>query len=458
MHPTLHIQNLFDALNLRGWGVNGYLKLKCLPRQNRVVGLASQGDIVVVSADCPPAFVRYMLRTTMVSDVVALRYQVDPDPRKYLDSQAVFESLVNDPKWEVARQRSPILSPYVKSAAVYKAARASGIPVSQSEWQAAVLLTGEMNDKAKLYQECEPAQIPVPQYWVTRRDSLVDCVADLLETDQRPLYIRQTRSAATIGNITVRRERSRYLVPEFKGCALSYDEFVRLIQDYTRTSFEDDFIIAELLDLYASPGTLYFADDNGVTVVCHTAQILNKNRTFLGFTFPIEDDKIKKHFQSVEQWVRRLIEPWRQKGFRGYGNIDWMITKEGSAFLAERNARQTAVIPSLTIADACSGSARRTFPIGAPAFSIITRDIVPLERAHTFEEVYAALNYKGLLWEQNKDGEGVIITAPPLPRFGNNSAGVMAIGHNLERACEIYIESLGTLGAQESELLFGSKT
>lgn len=459
IQPVLHVQNIFDALNPHGSGVNGHLKLKCLQLQNRVAGLANSGDIIAISDDCSETFVNYILRTTRVSDVLSLRYPVSPNLREYLDAHSVFNELVQDPSWEATVKRHPVLSPYMKSPAVYQAARAAGITVSQREWEAVVTdcLTEKMNDKSIFYRECDEAGIPVPRHWVVGGTELIDCVVELLKIGHNPLYIRQTRSAGTFGNITTERVNSSYLIHEWKTHALGDKEFVQNLEKFIKTSLSDEFVISEMLDLYASPGTLFYAGDVDVTVICHTYQILDKNRFFLGFMYPIEDKKVKKHFGVIEEWLRSVIEPWRQRGYRGYGNIDWMITKEGDSFFAERNTRQTAVVPPLSIANACSKLPRRNSSIVAPVFSIFTNDNVKLERATTFEEVYALLRKKRLLWEQSKHGEGVIITIPPSPQFGINTVGIMALASDLPTVYEIYSRALEAFGSQENELLFELK-
>ena len=79
IQPILHVDNRFDALNLRGTGVNGYLKLKCLQLHDRVVGLAAPGDVVAISDNCPQTFIDYMLGTLQVANVLSVRYSVDYD-------------------------------------------------------------------------------------------------------------------------------------------------------------------------------------------------------------------------------------------------------------------------------------------------------------------------------------------------------------------------------------------
>jgi hypothetical protein len=348
----------------------------------------------------------------------------------------------------------------MKSSAVYHAARAANVTVSQSEWKAVVTdcLSVKMNDKAIFYQECKKAGIPVPRHWVVSSTDLTDCLADLLKMGHNPLYIRQTRSGGALGNITVERMNSSYWIQEMGTHALRQREFTQILDGFIKNSFSDDYVITEILDLHASPGTLFYADDADVRVICHTYQILNRNRFFLGFMYPIEEEKISKHFKLMEHWLHLLIEPWRQLGYRGYGNVDWMVTKEGDSFLAERNTRQTAVVAPLSIANACSGLDRRGFTIAAPALSILTKDYVELERAMTFEEVYALLRKKRLIWEPGKHDAGVIITIPPSPRFGINVVGIMVVANDLSTANRVYGRALHALGSQESDLLFEPKT
>ncbi|MFQ5992273.1 MAG: hypothetical protein ACE5NA_07525 [Nitrospiraceae bacterium] len=459
MRPRLHVQNIFDALNPNGMGVSGDLKLRCLHLQKRVFALAKPGDVVAVSADCSPAFVEYMTRTTSVSDVIPLRHQVSADPQRNLNSQSVFEALAHSAHWEAARQRHPVLSPYIKSAEIYRVSETAGIAVSDSENQATkdVEFSDKMNDKAVFYEECEEMGIPVPRHWVFNGRALADQVLQLLAVGHGPLILRQTRSGGTAGNITADRTVSKYRVPELRAGVLSDKEFVKVLQEFGRSSFSDQFVVTEFLDLYASPGTLFYSDEAGVTVISHTYQILDKNRVFLGFSFPIEDERICGHFPSIEEWVHRLMEPWWQRGYRGYGNIDWMVTKDGESFLAERNARQTGVIPPLAIANALLGHDRASPCVVAPETSIVTRDSLHVRKAMTFEQVYGELEKRKLLWEQSDHGEGVIVSIPPSPEFGIHSIGILAIGASGSTAHEIHDQALHALGTAKSELLFAAE-
>jgi hypothetical protein len=452
VRPSLHIQNIYDALNPNGTGVNGNLKLKCIQLQNRVIGLANAGDIIVVSDDCPAEFTEYMLTTTRATDVLVVGYPVSRDLRKYIDARSVFEELVNNPLWDSVKRRNPVLNPYMWSPAICQAAREGGLDVTEAEWKAVVddRLVEKLNDKAVFYNECENLAIPVPKYWIANSEAVTEQVVHLLQAGYNSLYLRQTRSGGALGNITIEKTNRGNVIREFSSHEMSFNEFERVLGDFIRTSFWDQFVISELLDLYASPGTLFYADEVSTTVICHTYQILNNERSFLGFMYPIEDKFIRRHFHAVEEFVHKLVEPWRKLGYRGYGNIDWMVTKDGDVYMAERNARQTAVISPLRIANGLSQSDFGRSPIVAPVLSVITRDMLDLDRPTTFSQLHAKLKKSKLLGQT----EGIIITIPPSSRFGINSVGLMAISDNSSMTYEIYLRALHVLGVAKEKWLF----
>ena len=451
---TFHIQNIFDALNPHGTGVSGHLKLKCLQLENRVISLASSGDIVVINEDCPLEFIEYVLRITGTKDVLLLPHQVSRDLRKYLSASSVFRDLESNPLWNMVRRRVPILAPYMHSAAVCRAAREAGVDVPDGMWNTVVVdrLTERMNDKAVFYEECMALGLPVPRFWIAEADTVIDSVIELLRDGVTSLYIRQTRSGGAFGNITVEKTHLGYSIRELGAQALSHGEFVQILRHFVQTSFWDEFIVAELLDLYASPGTLFFADDEVVTVICHTYQILSRDRAFIGFLYPIRDEKIKQHFEEVERAVRKLIEPWRKQGYRGYGNVDWMVTLDGKVYFAERNARMTAVVPPLNLVNKLLK--HKEAAIIAPRIALITRDAFDVGRPTTFREVKELFQRENLLWEESKGVGGVVITIPPLPRLGLNTIGLMFIGSSLAEAHRIYERTLHIFGVDREEMLF----
>lgn len=454
--PAFHVQNVFDVLSPFGVGVNGYLKLKCLQVQNRVVGLASSGDIIAVSDDCPQAFVAYMLDILGAEDVTVLRYRASRNLRRYLNAYSTFESLVEDPMWETVRRLKPRLEPYIQSPAIYKAARESGLHIEQATWDTMVTdrLAEKMNDKAVLHQECERLGIPVPEHWIVDGKELINAVTALLDSGIESLYIRQTRSGGAFGNITVEQNNGRFVTPELGTTALNRDGLIQILKTYIRSNAWDQFVISETLDLYASPGTLFYAGDEDVSVVCHSYQVLTQDRRFLGFSYPIQDETIRTHFRAMEHAVHELVEPWRQRGYRGYGNIDWMITKTGGYFIAERNARETATVPALNIADVISGAKKIGGRVVSPPLSVFTQDRMYFDAPITFEEIYGRLQKNNLLLGQSSRDAGVIVSAPPSPAFGIYSIGMIVLGTNAQSLLKTYGTATRVLGAQENKLLF----
>jgi len=454
--PMLHVQNVFDVLSTYGMGVNGYLKIKSLQVQNRAVGLAKSGDIVAVTDDCSQEYIDYILQTTGATDVLVLRYHVSRDLKKHINSRVVFGGISRDPRWKEALRRNLALDPYIQSASFYRNAREFGIKIPRKEWKSIVTdhLVEEMNDKAVLHRECLELKVPVPRHWIIRGGDLAGKVAALLCSGNRSLYIRYARSAGSYGNVTVDRIGSEYWIRELVDHPLRKDEFLFALRRFASPHINDEFVVSELLDLHASPGTLFYVDDKETRVVCHTNQILTKNRGYLGFEFPVEDELVKKYFSEIERSTFALAEPWRRRGFRGYGNIDWMVTKDGKCYIAERNARQTGVIPGIKIANDLIERAPQFPVLRSPGQAIVTGDRMYFERAAGFEDVQTVLKREKLLLPRGEYKDGVVVAIPPLPAFGINSVGLIALGDTLQEAYEYYSRALQVLGSKGDKLLF----
>jgi hypothetical protein len=455
VRPNFHIQNIFDALNPLGNGVNDSLKLRCLQLQNRVVGLANSGDIVVVEIGCSQAFIEYILNITGATDVLILHHKASRDMDTYISAESIFSELHHAPIWDVAQQRRPGLSPYIRSVAVYVAARAAGITIPEDDWKLVVEnhLFERMNDKSLFHKECKESGIPVPKHWVVSSDELVGATIDLLTRGYGPLYIRPTKSGGMVGNITVDLINSEYVVREHGIRIQSETDFVKEIQQIVNSGFWNEYVIAKLMELVASPGTLFFANDECVKIISHSSQRFDTSQRFLGFVYPIKDEEVKRHFSTIETSLQHLIEPWRRRGYRGFGNIDWMVTKDGEMLVAERNIRQTAVVAPLMIVNKMSRADTTESTMIAPPLSVLTRDALEIEGPTSFETVYATLHKANVLIEQNGYSEGVIITMPPLPRLGINAISFMTLGSSVSSAYEYYDRTLKALGHEEEESL-----
>ncbi|MHB8841817.1 MAG: hypothetical protein ACYC56_08530, partial [Candidatus Aquicultor sp.] len=134
--------------------------------------------------------------------------------------------------------------------------------------------------------------------------------------------------------------------------------------------------------------------------------------------------------------------------------IDWMITKTGEHFIAERNARETATVPALNIADVVSGANKTGTRVVSPPLSVFTQDRMYFEEPVTFEDVYERLRENSLLSGQSSNNSGVVISAPPSPAFGIYSIGIVVLGTNTENLLKTYNAATRVLGAQENKLLF----
>lgn len=447
MSTTLHIQNIFDALNFQGSGVNGHLKMKCMQLQNRVMALAVSNDIVVVSEDCPQSFCDYIAHLKGISNVLVLRYKVTDDLRGYVNSQVLFSELNKDQNAQLARELKPRLQPYMHSAHFYETAKKYKWHVEPEAWRTNVELGNveKMNDKTTLYKECKEIGIPIPEYWVFSREELVSSIVTLMEKHSE-LFIRQSNSGGGLGNTVAKKCNNEYLLDAVSDQLLSLNEFSTYLQLFARSSLSEYFVVSKLLNLYASPGTLFYVTQDSVNIIAHTSQILNTKRMFTGFMYPIIDERVNGHFQTIEHYVMKLINPWRERGFRGYGNIDWMVTTEDEVFVAERNARQTAVVAPLEVL--------RNIKHGALSnLATITKDMLHLLDPQSFDDVIRKLTMQSLLYENPEDG-GIIITIPPSQDFGANQLGIMSIHKNISKALEIYERALILLEKEHEISLF----
>ncbi len=452
----LHIQNIFDALNPTGQGVDGTLKLRCLNLQNRVVGLANSGDIVAVTDDCPTTFVDYMLGLTGMDEVLSLHQTVSPDLNEKLNSRSIFAGLAQHFSWGEALERAPLLNPYIRSPSFYVATQDSGLIIPEEESRTWITrrLAEQMNDKREFYRECTERDIPIPRYWSATEKDLSRVTLEALDRSGGSLYIRPTRSGGTVGNLTIEKINSEYQIRGSKVGLIDREELAHALQNHVKGGYWSEYVISELVNATASPGTLFFADDQHVTIISHTLQILDRNRVFLGFKYPIEDESIRQHFELVESFVQSLVEPWRKRGFRGYGNLDWMVTSEAeNVLVAERNARQTAVVAPLTIVNQAMDSCAQRSVLSAPPGCLFTRDDLEMRSPARFDEVYSILKSHGLLIEELNQSEGVVITMPPLPLFGNRSVGIMAIAMDTGSAQTIYKQAIGLLADGDAALL-----
>ena len=452
----LHVQNIFDALNPLGGGVIGQSKLRCLQLHNRAVSLADSGDIIAIGAECDPQFVSYMLGITGAANVLTLRYRVNPRPEVYLNAGSVFEELKADPDWDSAMRRNPTLYPYMKSASVYESALGAGMAIPKFDRRIAITdnLSDRMNDKALFYRECSAMDIPIPKYWVVGQGDLASTTVELLENGYGPLYIRPTKSGGTVGNFAIDRSNSTFHMLESGTQFHGVDQTVQAIAKLSESGIWNEYLISELWELAASPATLFHADDETVRIISHTTQILDTSRSFNGFAYPIENEAFRRHFDTVEEALTKLIEPWRRRGYRGFGNIDWMVTQKGEFAMAERNARQTSTVTPLVIADKALRGNSKIERTEAPDISILTQDALTIDGGATFDAVVEKLRGHDLLFGQRGRTDGVIITTPPSSQSGIRTFGLMVLGDDSYSSFDFYKKVLSAFGLEQAGPVF----
>lgn len=450
---NFHVQNIYDVFARHAIGIDGFLKLKCVQVQNRGVALADSGDIVAVSADCPESFIDYLTSVTGVTDLTTLRYMVDPDPRRHINSIGVLRSMSKDPKWRWVLSRKFVLVPYIQSAAFYVAAREVGLPVPSRIWKTVVEegIVDRMNDKTVLHESCEKLDIPVPQHWILSGRELSERLISLLDAGMGALYVRKSQSAGAYGNFMLEKRGAKYVLHNQQSRSFSASGVKRLLDSITRKT--DLFVVNRFLKLVSSPSTLFYADDEGVRIISHSAQVLSHVGSFQGFAYPIEDDRIRARLPEIEDYTERLLEPWVKAGFRGYGNVDSMLTAEGDVYIAEMNARQTATMPALKVADALYGPKTTGNPLAPPRACLYSRDKLTLNGPTTFDQVRDRLMDKGLLITGSGDREGVVVTIPPSPLFGLHTVGFMVSAPTMARVRELYSAVMETLSGEEEDLL-----
>ncbi|WP_420627172.1 hypothetical protein [Candidatus Leptofilum sp.] len=464
MQKEFHIQNIFDALNSSGKGVIGPLKDKCMHLQNRVIAMAKTGDIVAVSTDCPEEFFNYICKIKRVSNVTLLKFASEESTedmsQQSISSYTIFELIeAFDPKLASKVKKSkPKLQPYMHSNSFYEAAE-------KHNWIHSSLavptdIIGQMNDKTVLFQECTNKGIPFPKTKVVNKRNFLESIVGFLNEDNKnflsnKLFIRQARSGGGLGNITVEQINNKYFVHETREL-LSLNDFIDRMNLFADDSHSFQFVVSELLELYASPGSLFYVDDFKTHIVAHTGQILTNKREFTGFMYPIRNSKINKFIPIIEEYIEELTKEWRKKGFRGFGNIDWMISRYNEKlYIAERNARQTAVVSPLNLLYSITQGNNIDTPDlpNLPLnISVITQDSLHLHTpspnapSNSFESIKRKLKDSGLLFDETK-GEGIIITIPPTLTYGPNQVGIMIVGKNpirainLLRNCSIVLEA-----------------
>ena len=451
----LHIQNIFDAVTPQGVDVHGDLLQRCRKLLNRVILQVSNGDFVVVTEDCPLQFIDYVLNMINIKNISIFRIKDNNVNQSNLNAYSIFKSIEEEDKWNLCKVKTPEVNPYMKSNDIYTAAMQAGLIVSDKELKSAKAVE-YIRDKAIFSKECINHGISVPSFYTSTKKDLYKKVIVLFEKGFDSLYIRPTKSGGGVGNLTIEHHKQIFSIKNDqneKRTATASDGFKKIFYENLINSPWDDYIITKCLDLYASPGTLFHVDSKSIRILGHTLQNLNQNHQFQGFQYPIKDQYVIKFFDFIEKSIYALANSWRKRGFTGYANIDWMVTKDGHCFLAEFNPRQTAVFSPFSFICAVLNKRNSDGSFVLPDISIITNDYVYPKRTMSFDEILKVLKKEKLLHGQRTSYEGILITIPPLIDSHITSFGIMAIAEDLQSANIIYSAAINVLTNVDENIL-----
>jgi len=443
----IHIQNIFDALNHNGDGVKGIVKEKCLYFQNRAILLASEGDSIVVSNDCPDDYCKYIQKLKNINKINVLKFKTPSKTSESYNSRYIFSQLNKQIKNGRFCKDGVKLSPYIHSKSFYLEAKNFGwnFPNEYFENFINQNISKQMNDKVILYETCKRMKIPIPNYFIIRKFDLTKEIIEILSKIPY-LIIRGANGVGGLENMVIQKKHTnKFVINHCKTNFLDESELLQYMKDFCSKSLSEEFLINEFLDLYASPGTLFYIEKGNIQIISHTAQILSNGKEYKGFYFPIQDKLVSKHYKIIETYVRSLLEPWVEKGYTGYGNVDWMVTKGGEVFIAEMNSRQTAVVPPLKlISDIFKENQSTHSVISIPKGKTILMDeAIKVKNSFSFNNIFNDLRKASLLFDFTQK-TGIIITLPPSLTNNKNLIGLLAIGDNYKQA-QVFLNHASSL-------------
>lgn len=435
-NSRLLIQNINDAVTPNGISVKGRLKQRCLVLSNRVLLQAKENDFVAITDNCPNEFIDYLKKLLNLSNLQLLKYVIEEN----LNTSTIFNDILRNNEFKDCLISQPNLIPYMKSSDFYDAAMRAGISVPKEEIRASKA-TEFLKDKAIFSKNCQNLKINVPEYFETKKENLTKTVISLIAQGQKSLFIRPTQSGGGVGNMALENEGGRYSIKHTNNEIEFFKTLSDLkdtLDDIANKSNWKSYIITSILSRYASPGTFFFVDEKKVHIFGHTLQRLIHNNNFQGFQYPIEDAKITKYFPYVESAIEELAKYWIKLGFKGYGNIDWIVTTEGQCYLVEFNPRQTSVFSPLIFINRIINSSDIDKSFDLSHTTVLTNDYVTPNQKKSFNEVIAILKNKNLHFGQKTANQGIIITIPPLPNSQLSSFGIMAVANDLSTVEFIY--------------------
>lgn len=416
--PRVVVLNIDDAFVGR---TTGLLALKCVEVATRAVHLIGPDEAAVLYEPIPEAYADYCRRLYGYAPRVlapSRRYQDLDEPLSLLRWMLGDEPLLA----EVARlgaEKGLSLDPFIGDPLLFEVARRTGLPVAGIA-ERAVLdgAVGNLNDKALFQVICRELDIPVvSSTHVTGWEELVREAEEQFDRNGS-VMLRRSRAAGGLGNCEVNPALLAHA-----GC-----DSVRAYLEAKLAPREewgnDPVLVEPVLDIVASPSTLYHVPPGGRAALVTIADQVVEEKCFLGSEYPtcctteLQDRMVELGARYAEAFIRM--------GGVGYFDIDWGVTASGELVAFESNARYTGNNHGVAAME-------RLGAVGAFAWS---NDALKVHASTRFEQVEAALRVSGLGWNHARK-EGVVATIPPAGVGEKMTMGCLAIAHSRARVAEL---------------------
>ena len=127
---------------------------------------------------------------------------------------------------------------------------------------------------------------------------------------------------------------------------------------YNEADTRAPFVVERFIDWRLSPTSDLFIDENGECRLLHVSlQRLFDRKYYAGFYKPKRDYlEHQDWYQDLRRLALRVGRRAAALGYRGFLNVDFVVDKEGQVHLMELNARRSALMDGLNLAEfLCDG-------------------------------------------------------------------------------------------------------
>jgi hypothetical protein len=440
-HPSLHIPNVGDALELDGKGVKGRLKSKVEHLLARFASYPVNGDSIILPQTVSPGF---LAATEFVRGVKprVIRASFDPNPDQAFKTaewtSAIAENL-NSPETR--------LDPFILSKSIYDIAEQTGTKVRGVAPDIAEELIGDINDKASFVNRCNRLGIPVPRLTQVLTDHNFLPVKDLLG-EQGRVMMRKARCGGGLGNLIVTKNQTGYAFDELNRSGLTWEEADQIISEWMNCT-QDPLVIAPFANQVASYTNLVYVPAQGEPRVISTnQQIFDANTKYIGF------QSMENSFKaSSEDYALRFARDLQKAGFQdAFFDLDSFVPAEqpDQLWYVECNGRKNGNMHILAYLTSLIGHKNDRTLVSLAEHpevpAVVSRDVVPFIAGTTFEQVMELFKQAGLLYGFNRPDDGLIVTIPPA---NDGVMGLATFAKDLPAAQQTMEQTLNLLAKQK---------